>query len=249
MESVREDIMFLDEVIGAGEIAISDERGMDPSPRDLARLAHDCFVGGHLSGKAGLVHFHVGEEDTRLQPLRDLLEQFNVRPQWLYPTHVERTEKLFGEAVALAKKGMQIDVDVMEQDLPKWVCRYREQGGPPQCLTASSDASLGSPRALYEQVVACITRHGMKPEDVLPLVTSNTARILKLPHKGRIEAGMMGDLMLAGRGSWDVVHVFSRGVPMVRDGELVKQESFLEKSNRVIRLTGTKDQNDDGNGG
>jgi hypothetical protein len=39
-----------------------------------------------------------------------------------------------------------------------------------------------------------------------------------------------------------MVHVLSRGVAMVRDGDLVRQEKFLEKSNRVIRLTGTKDE-------
>jgi beta-aspartyl-dipeptidase (metallo-type) len=105
MQSVRDDIMFLDEVIGAGEVAISDKRGQDPTPRELARVAHDCYVGGQLARKAGLLHLHVGDGDTRLQPVRDLLEGFNVEPCWLYATHVERTEKLFDEAVKLAKRG------------------------------------------------------------------------------------------------------------------------------------------------
>src|SRR3982751_3139008 len=38
-ESVRDDIMFVEEVIGAGEIAISDERSTDPLAHELARLA------------------------------------------------------------------------------------------------------------------------------------------------------------------------------------------------------------------
>src|SRR5215203_5029963 len=84
-KSVRDDILFVAEVIGAGEVAISDERSTDPSPHELAKLASDAFIGGHLSGKAGLTHFHVGPRDRRLALLRRLVEEFDVKPEWLYP--------------------------------------------------------------------------------------------------------------------------------------------------------------------
>jgi beta-aspartyl-dipeptidase (metallo-type) len=58
MNTVREDIMFIDEVIGTGEIAISDQRGMDPPINELARVATHSYVGGMLANKAGLTHFH-----------------------------------------------------------------------------------------------------------------------------------------------------------------------------------------------
>jgi beta-aspartyl-dipeptidase (metallo-type) len=240
MASVRDDILFLDEVIGAGEVAISDARGHDPSPAALARLAHDCYVGGHLSGKAGLLHLHVGEADTRLDPLCAVLDEFNVEPEWLYPTHVARTARLFDQAVGLAKRGMAIDVDTVEEDLPRWVKRYREQDGPPECLTVSSDASLTSPRLLYEQLRCCVLEHGMPASEVLALATRNPARVLKLKEKGSLEKGKMGDVLIMEKESWEVVHVLSRGVPMVRDGQLVKEESFLEKSNREIHLVGRR---------
>lgn len=35
--SVRDDILLIEEVIGAGEVAVSDRRCTDPSPRELAR--------------------------------------------------------------------------------------------------------------------------------------------------------------------------------------------------------------------
>lgn len=73
MGSVRQDMLFVDEVIGAGEIAISDERGLNQSSQELAKLVRDTHVGGLLSGKCGLTHFHVGEEPTRLAPLRDIV--------------------------------------------------------------------------------------------------------------------------------------------------------------------------------
>jgi len=253
MKSVRDDIMFLNEVIGAGEVAISDDRALEPSAQDLARVASDCYVGGMLARKAGLLHLHVGEGDRRLEPLRDTLNGYNVKPEWFYPTHVERTEKLLGEAVELAKKGMPVDMDVVERDLPKWVRFYLEHGGPPEKLTISSDASITSPCGVWETVRACVQQNKMPLEQVLRLATRNTASILKLKEKGVLEKGRMGDILLLEKGSLEIVDVYSRGVAMVRDGRVVKEESFLEKSDRQIHLRGRKDEGgnngEDGEGG
>ena len=51
--SLMKDIMMLDKVIGAGEIAISDHRSSQPTFEEFARIAADVRVGGMLSGKAG----------------------------------------------------------------------------------------------------------------------------------------------------------------------------------------------------
>src|SRR3954447_18916748 len=91
-KSVRDDVLFVAEVIGAGEVAVSDERSMDPSPHELAKLASEAFIGGHLARKAGLTHFHVGPGRKRLALLRRLVDDFDVKPEWLYPTHVGRSE-------------------------------------------------------------------------------------------------------------------------------------------------------------
>jgi len=240
LESVREDIMYIEEVIGAGEIAISDLRAMDPDPRELAKIASDCYIGGKLARKAGLTHFHVGEADTRLAPLRELLEDYRVEPEWLYATHVQRTKKLLGEAVTLAKKGMAVDMDTVEEDLLKWLPLYLEAGGPPEKLTVSSDAGTNSPRVLYEQVCRCILNGRFPVEQVIALVTENTARILNLEHKGTLEKGKMGDVVVMRRDSLEIVHVLSRGVFVVRDGEPVVEEKFLESSQREIHLVGKK---------
>jgi hypothetical protein len=52
-KSVRDDILFVAEVIGAGEVAVADERSTDPSPHELAKLVSDAFIGGRLARKAG----------------------------------------------------------------------------------------------------------------------------------------------------------------------------------------------------
>src|SRR4051794_19038559 len=73
MSSVREDMMFIDEVLGAGEIAIADERAIDPSVHELAKIVTDTHVGGKLSGKTGVTHFHVGAGKRRMRCLEELL--------------------------------------------------------------------------------------------------------------------------------------------------------------------------------
>ncbi|HEV7838096.1 MAG TPA: hypothetical protein VGO75_08540, partial [Gemmatimonadaceae bacterium] len=120
MGNPREDVLFIQEVIGVGEVAISDGRSMDPDPLELAKIVHDAYDGGMLGSKCGLTHFHVGEHEKRLAPLRDLIDNYSVEPCWLYATHIERNEALMREAIDLCNRGMNVDIDVVEEDLAKW---------------------------------------------------------------------------------------------------------------------------------
>ena len=238
--SVRDDLLFIDEVIGAGEVAISDERAMEPDPRELAKLVSDAYIGGMLSKKAGVTHFHVGDSAKRLAPLRALLNEYDVASNWLYPTHVERSEALMEEAIDLTRRGSVVDIDTVEEDLPKWLRFYLDRGGDPGHLTASSDASISSPRTLYEQIRACVGDYGFPLEQVLSLVTRNTARVLKLESKGHLDVGKDADVLVLRKDSLEIVDVLARGLRMVRDGQLVVTEKFLEGSNRSITLEGKK---------
>jgi beta-aspartyl-dipeptidase (metallo-type) len=241
LRTIRDDILFIDEVIGAGEVAISDTRALPHEPRELARQAVHAHVGGMLAQKAGLVHVHVGEADTRLDPVVRVLDEFNVEADWFYPTHVERSEKLMGQAVSLAQKGgMPADVDVVERDLHRWLRWWRDHGGPPHLLTVSSDASMTRP-AVLDQLRDCVLNHGFALEQVLPLATRNTARILEFREKGELRKGCAGDLLLLEEGSLEIVHVLSHGELVVRDGRVVRQERWLADSDRSVRLEGEKD--------
>jgi beta-aspartyl-dipeptidase (metallo-type) len=53
--SIRSDLVLIDKVIGAGEIAISDHRSAQPTFEEIARLAAECRVGGMRGGKAGIL--------------------------------------------------------------------------------------------------------------------------------------------------------------------------------------------------
>src|SRR5688572_20246950 len=196
MGSIREDMLFIDEVVGAGEVAISDERGLNQSAQELAKLVRDTHVGGLLSGKAGITHFHVGEEETRLTPLVDIIEQFQVKPEWLYPTHVQRNARLLREAIDLANAGAHVDFDVVNEDLAKWLEFYIENGGPLDRLTISSDTDSSTPDLYYEQLCGLVVKYGYTLDMVLPLVTTNPATVLKLDKKGSLQQGRDADVVI-----------------------------------------------------
>jgi beta-aspartyl-dipeptidase (metallo-type) len=163
-----------------------------------------------------------------------------VTAEMLYPTHVERTEALMDEAIGLAKQGSFVDIDTVEGDLAKWVRYYLDHGGDPAKLTVSSDSGASSPMKLYQQICECVVRHRMPIEQVLPLVTANTAKALKLKQKGVLEPGKDADVVVMRRDSLDVVHVFARGQRLFEDGQLTRDEGFIATTNRKIELTGTK---------
>src|SRR5699024_7574047 len=76
-DSIKEDLMLIDKVIGTGEIAINDFRSSIPSTNELAKIIAETTVGGMLSGKAGVTHFHLGtgrseEHTSELQSRFDL---------------------------------------------------------------------------------------------------------------------------------------------------------------------------------
>jgi beta-aspartyl-dipeptidase (metallo-type) len=238
--SIRDDLIFIDEVIGAGEVAISDNRATEPAIEELARLVSDVYVGGMLSGKSGVTHFHVGDHPKGLSPLRALIENHAVKPEWLYPTHIDRTRELTREAAAFTRLGAFVDIDMTEENLQEHLRRFIEDGGDLNRLTVSSDAAIASPRTLYDQMRACVAEHGFALERVLSLATANTARVLKLARKGRLEQGRDADALVLRRNTLEITHVFALGKPLVRDGEIVVTEKFLARSNRRISLYGGK---------
>jgi beta-aspartyl-dipeptidase (metallo-type) len=244
--SVRRDMLLVPEVIGGGEVAISDARSTCPTRAELARLASECYVGGLLTGKAGVMHVHVGDGRSGLTPLRDLLRDHEIKPETLYPTHVERSEGLMRQAIELTRAGVTVDVDTVDRDLARWVRFYLEHGGELGWLTASSDASIPSPATLSEQVFGLV-REGVLPlERALLLVTANPARVLKLERKGALTVGSDADVAVLSKSDLAVREVIARGKRMVTNGKLAVQERFLAQSNRVLTLRGARVGTDDG---
>jgi beta-aspartyl-dipeptidase (metallo-type) len=238
--SIRRDMVLVDEVIGAGEVAISDKRSSVPSLPELARLVKASYVGGMLTGKGGVTHFHIGEESSGVAPIRALLEEYSAQPEWLYPTHVNRSGELIREAVELTRRGVAVDMDTVDLYLEKWLPQFLHEGGDPDRLTISSDAAINSPASLWGELRRCINQQIVDLPRALSFVTINPARVLRLPMKGRIAAGRDADLIVLHKDSLEIRDVFARGVPLLRNRSMEQNEKSMAGSNRIIELYGAK---------
>ncbi len=112
---VGKDIAMIDEVIGTGEIAISDHRSSVPSVNELIRIAAHSRVGGMLGGKAGIVNIHMGDAENPFQPIYDAVSQSELSFKQFLPTHCNRNHYIFEEAKEYGKKGY---VDITASSYP-----------------------------------------------------------------------------------------------------------------------------------
>jgi beta-aspartyl-dipeptidase (metallo-type) len=232
---VMDDIVMIDKIIGTGEIAIADERYVDPQAHELAKVVTQTALGGKMGGKAGVTHFHVGSKDKRLSLLFEVIDEYKIDAKHLYPTHISRSSKLMDDAIKLAKAGAFVDMDCVEATIAECWQYYRDKDGPLEKLTFSSDAHTkgGSPAKLYKQFVSCVRENEFSLEEILPCITSNPAEVLELKTKGRIAEEMDADLVILDKQSLDIVHVISRGRQFVKDGHLLiksEQEQLVEEA-------------------
>jgi predicted amidohydrolase len=67
---------------------------------------------------------------------------------------------------------------------------------------------------------------------VLPLVTSNTARVLKLPNKGTLDMGKDADVWVLRKDSLEIVEVIAGGRRLVARGGLNVEERVSGKEHQ-----------------
>jgi len=247
--SVRSDIVHVDRIIGVGEIAISDHRSSQPTLDELLRIASDAHVAGMMTGKAGIVHLHLGDGERGLELVRQALDKSEIPARVFNPTHVNRRRALFEEALEIAERGCNVDVTaypVREGD-KGWsaedaIAKYLNAGLPAQRITVSSDGGgclpvfdsdgtlthmeIGSPDILALTLGALLER-GLALERVLPAFTSNPARLLRLHDKGNIRVGADADLVVLADDT-SVRHVMARGRWHVLDGQLMIKPTIQE---------------------
>ncbi len=251
--SVMKDVMLLDKVIGAGEIAISDHRSSQPTFEEFVRIVSDVRVGGMLAGKAGIVNIHLGDSPRLMDLIWRTVRETEIPYTQFLPTHVNRNEALFQSAAEFAKAGGVIDFTGNE-DIDYWesicdevrVCsgirRLLESGVSENNFTISSDGQgslpvfnskgeyqgigIGKASCLLKEVRECVEREDIPLETALRAVTTNPARILKLGKKGRLQPGCDADLCLLTEDGLKLYTVIAKGKIMVQEGKPVVRGTF-----------------------
>lgn len=233
--SLIRDLQLIDEVIGAGEIAISDHRSSWPTTQELLGLVTDARVGGMLSGKAGIVHFHTGSADSLLQPLWDVVNASRgaIPLMHMIPTHVSnRGPALLKAAEEWVIKGGHVDFTSDQEDervsydaLMDWNKRIGNIAL--QRVSLSSDAfgslpkfnsegelvdyQVASPKANLNTIRRLVQKGKWALEDALQFSTTNPASFLTLELKGKLEAGADADIVILSPEGLEVQNVIARG--------------------------------------
>lgn len=239
--NVKDDAILIDKVIGTAEIAIADSRSGQPNVHELAKIVGQTRVGGMLSGKAGITHFHTGPGKAYLSILHQLLDEYELPASNIHVTHITRSKGLFDDAIRLASRGSYVDITA-DHETYQWVSYYKENGGDLSKLTISSDGNgslpkfddkgnllglgVASTRTLFDQVVETIKDDSLSLEETLRLVTENTAKALKLENKGTIEVDKDADLLVLDPENYQIQHVFAKGQHMLEDGEILVRGTF-----------------------
>jgi beta-aspartyl-dipeptidase (metallo-type) len=231
---IMKDIILFEEIIGVGEVAISDHRSSYPSTAELARIAAQARVAGMLGGKAGIVNMHMGDARDPFKPIHEVISNTELGYKQFLPTHCNRNDYIFKDALEYGKKGY---VDITTSSYPYYTDEevkpstalklLLENGVPLSHITFTSDAcgslpgfdpesgklikiEMGLPSSNLREVKDAVLVDGVPLEQALQVVTSNPADILKLPGKGYIREGYDADLLLLDE-DFKIIRLMARG--------------------------------------
>jgi beta-aspartyl-dipeptidase (metallo-type) len=230
---VGKDISMIEEIIGVGEVALSDHRSSCPTTPELIRLVEHARVGGMLGGKAGIVNIHMGDAKNPFQPIYDAVNSSELKLTQFYPTHCTRNPYIFEDAKAYGKHGF-VDLTAssypydMENEIKpsKAIGELIRAGVPAEHITITSDGNgslplfddqgklirvdMGYPDSIFTELRDAVLQEKMPLDIAVKVVTSNVADILKLKQKGRIEVGKDADMVVVDA-DFGISDVIARG--------------------------------------
>lgn len=249
--SIESDLLFIDKVIGVGEVAISDHRSSQPSFDAFAHMAGQARRGGMLSGKAGLVNVHMGDGPRGLSLLRRILAETELPASQFLPTHCNRNRSLFQESIGYAKAGGFVDLTtstIPDHEDPEEVRPgiglrlLLEAGVDPSRITFTSDGqgslplfdgsghicglSVGEVSSLFEEVRKAVQVEGVPLATALKVITTSPADLLKLGAKGRLAEGNDADVVLLDPADLSIHTVIAKGRVMLRAGQVLVKGTF-----------------------
>lgn len=246
--SVKSDIVNIDRIIALGELAISDHRSSQPTFDQVVQLAAQTHVAGMMTGKAGLVHFHLGDGDRGLDMLRRAASETELPRRTFHPTHVNRNPQLWKEAMALTDLGFTVDITAFpkvagERSAGEYLAEYFERGLPVEQLTMSSDGGgclptfdnegvmlkmgIGSSATLLESIRDA-SALGAPLDKLLATCTLNAASLFRFERRGELAAGNLADVVVCSK-DFAVEATIAQGQFLVRDSEPVVRGVFEDR--------------------
>lgn len=240
--NVSKDIMFIDEIIGL-KLALSDHRAPNISTDELIRLASDVRTAGMLSGKAGFICLHMGDDKNCLKPVFEALDRTSIPVKTFQPTHIGRNAALQEDAFKFAKMGGTIDftcgkVEKVAESLRK----AKAENVPMDRITISSDGQgswsnydeagnlleigVSEVDTMYRQIKYLVENQEMTLEEALPLGTRNVAKALEIyPKKGCVCEGSDADLIILNE-DLSMNAVIANGAVMMTDGVVCRKGTY-----------------------
>ncbi|MGK0440842.1 MAG: beta-aspartyl-dipeptidase (metallo-type) [Pseudohongiellaceae bacterium] len=243
--SVKSDIVFIEPIIGVGELAISDHRSSQPTLNELLKVASEAHVARLMTAKAGILHLHLGDGERGLALIREALGRAEIPARTYNPTHINRRKALFEEACELTKQGCWVDVTAFETgdvgfEPAEALLRYLQQDLPQDKLTISSDGGgclpcfdkqgqlssmdFASSTAMTEVFYQLIDG-GVAIEQCLRFFTSNVADLMNFKNKGRLTLGCDADLLLLDPNK-RIKHVMAQGRWHIFDTKIIEKGLF-----------------------
>ena len=160
-----------------------------------------------------------------------------------YPTHMSRNKELVDEGARWIKEGGYVDFTARSRDTISALTRYFASGVNLEHVTVSSDAGGSFPSfdeagnlVRYRMLDAsCLITLVKKLnfdlqwplQRILPLMTRNTADVLRFDNKGTIAVGKDADLLLLDAETLDINYVFAMG-SMLKGPGYIKKGMFEE---------------------
>jgi beta-aspartyl-dipeptidase (metallo-type) len=230
---VAKDIALFEEIIGVGEIAISDHRSSCPSVAELARITAHARVAGMISGKAGIVNIHMGDAKDPFRPIHEVVASTEMGYRQFVPTHCNRNPYIFEDAKEYGKKGF-VDITTSSYPYDKDVeikpsvalKQLLEAGVPAGHITFTSDGcgslpsfdsegrlvkiDMGMPSSILREIKETVLEDKIPMETALKVATSSPAGILKLKGKGSIREGHDADLLILDK-DFNIIYLVALG--------------------------------------
>lgn len=248
---IKKDIIFVDKIIGIGEIAISDHRSSNPSYNDLVTLASEARIAGLISGKCGITHFHLGDGKKMIESIDKIIEHSDIPYENILPTHINRNTPLFKKCIEYCKSGGYVDIttgirpekaDVFDVVDPvdayitlinsgcniENITMSSDSGGSMPIFNESGELetiSIGLPSSNLD-VFRDLLKTGMGISEAIMPLTSTPAKLLKFNTKGVISNGFSADIMLLDK-EYNLHSLLSNGNILVENYKPIKKDYFL----------------------